>query len=124
MEIKGTEIEINGIKYVPKGSESQTVAVNTEGLEYHIIRGGGSGVFAGYLEKREGREVTLRSCRRLWSWVGAATCSQLAIDGVLMPDECHFPEALNRIIILDAVEIIPATGKARASIESVKPWKA
>lgn len=36
-----------------------------------IIRGDRSGVFFGTLENRNGREVKLSNCRRLWYWDGA-----------------------------------------------------
>jgi hypothetical protein len=35
---------------------------------YIICRTYSAGVFAGTLEKREGREVTLSNTRRLWYW--------------------------------------------------------
>lgn len=123
MEIEGTELTLNGVTYVKKGSE-QSMAVDTDGLQYCIVRGDRSGVFAGYLESRNGREVTLKSCRRLWCWYGAASCSQLAIDGVSRPNDCKFPAAIKQILILDAIEVIPATEKSKKSIESVNVWKA
>ena len=33
-----------------------------------IVRGDRSGVFFGTLAKKEGTEVTLTNCRRLWYW--------------------------------------------------------
>lgn len=89
-----------------------------------IVRGDRSGVFAGYLKKREGREVTLTKVRRIWYWDGAASLSQLAQTGTIKPENCKFPELVEEILVLDAIEIIKTTETAKKSIEAVKVWKA
>ena len=78
------EVNINGYIYVRKDAE-------VEGLEHVIIRTYSAGVFAGYLVRREGMEVELKNARRLWRWSGAATLSQLAMEGVKNPNDCKFP---------------------------------
>lgn len=88
-----------------------------------IIRGDRSGVEFGTLAEHNGSEVTLYNARRIWSWSGAATLSQLATDGTLKPDECKFTVRVKSITILDAIEIIPCTDKAIKSIEGVEEWK-
>lgn len=88
-----------------------------------IIRGDRSGVFFGTITKKEGREVTLEKCRRLWYWDGAASISQLAAEGTVRPSECKFTVTVDRIVILDAIEIILCTDKAIKSIEAVSEWK-
>ena len=88
-----------------------------------IVRGDRSGIFFGTLESREGREVKLSNCRRLWYWDGAASNFQLAAEGVKAPKNCKFTVRVNEIIILDAIEVIPCTDKAIKSIESVIEWK-
>ena len=88
-----------------------------------IIRGDRSGVFFGTITKKEGREVTLEKCRRLWYWDGAASISQLASDGTTRPSDCKFTVTVDRIVILDAIEIILCTDKAIKSIEGVSEWK-
>lgn len=87
-----------------------------------IVRGDRSGVFFGTLAEREGREVRLTKCRRLWYWDGAASISQLAVDGTKFPGECKFTVTVDEIEILDAIEIIPCSEKAIKSIEGVKVW--
>lgn len=91
--------------------------------KYVIVRGDRSGVFAGTLESYEGREVTLTNCRRLWYWEGAASISQIANAGVKRPKACKFTVTVDRIVILDAIEIIPATAEAETNIKAVKEWK-
>ena len=88
-----------------------------------IVRGDRSGVFFGTIVKREGREVELKDCRRLWYWDGAASINQLAVDGTVRPDNCKFTVSVGQIEILDVIEIIPCTDKAIASIEGVEEWK-
>ncbi len=91
--------------------------------KYCIVRCDRAGVFAGTLEKREGREVTLSNARRLWYWDGAASCSQLAMSGVAKPGNCQFAMPVDEIILLEAIEIIPCTKEAEESIKAVKVWK-
>lgn len=88
-----------------------------------IIRGDRSGVFFGTLESKEGREVELSNCRRLWYWDGAASISQIAVDGVSKPDNCNFTVTVPTILIEDVIEVIPCSDKAIKIIEDVKVWK-
>lgn len=88
-----------------------------------IIRGDRSGVFFGTLESKEGREVELSNCRRLWYWDGAASISQIAVDGVSRPNNCNFTVTVPTILIEDVIEVIPCSDKAIKIIEGVKVWK-
>lgn len=92
-------------------------------MKYVIVRTYSAGVFAGYLESRNGREVVLLSARRLWRWSGAASLSQLAMEGVKKPDECKFPCEVIRIELLEAIEILDVTSSAEQSIKSVPIWE-
>ena len=91
--------------------------------KYVIVRGDRSGVFAGVLESQDGQCVVLKDCRRLWYWSGAASISQIAIDGVKNPRNCKFTVTVDQIAILDAIEIIPTTARAEACIKAVPEWK-
>lgn len=88
-----------------------------------IIRGDRSGVFFGTLSEKNGREVKLTDCRRLWYWCGAASLSQLAVDGVANPNDCKFTVTVSEIAILDVIEIIPCTDEAVESITSTREWR-
>lgn len=88
-----------------------------------IVRGDRSGVFFGTLKEKEGQEVVLANCRRLWYWEGAASISQLAAEGTTNPGGCKFTMSVDEIGILDAIEIIPCTENAVNSIEKVSVWK-
>ena len=91
--------------------------------QYVIIRGDRSGVFFGRLAAKEGREVELRDCRRLWYWDGAASISQIAASGVTRPENCKFTVAVESIIITDVIEIIRCVPEAIANIKAVPEWK-
>lgn len=115
-------IKIDNIEYVPKlGTQP---APKHDGMEYCIVRTYSAGVFAGYVESRDGKEVVMRDARRLWRWEGAASLSELAMHGVKRPEECKFPIAVNIITLTEAIEIIPTTTNAQESIDKVKPWGA
>lgn len=88
-----------------------------------IVRGENSGVFFGTLANRDGREVELTDCLRIWYWDGAASISQLAVEGTKKPENCKFTMAVEQIAILDAIEIIPCADEAIESIEAVEIWK-
>ena len=89
----------------------------------YIIRGTNSGVFFGEIAERDGQEVTIKNCRRLWYWSGAASLSQLAVEGVKHPGECKFTVTVSELCVLDAIEIIPCTDEACASINGVPVWR-
>lgn len=121
-----TEIEINGNKYVLKSSikQPQAMASKKKNMEYAIVRTYSAGVLAGYIDSEKGQEVEIHEARRLWYWSGAASLSQLAMEGVKFPDKCKFPEAVAVVRVKQAIEILPCTEAARKSIEGVAIWKA
>ena len=96
--------------------------INSMENSYVIIRTYSAGVFAGFLVRREGKEVELRNARRIWYWDGAASLSQLAQEGTSAPDKCKFPCAVDKIILTEAIEIISCTEKAELSIRGVAVW--
>lgn len=122
MELKAEEVSINGTVYVPK-SDVQKVAECLDGMAYVIVRTYLAGVYAGYVAGREGREVLLKKARMLWYWDGAASLSQLAMEGTSKPENCKFPCEVESIELLEAVSILDCTEKARKSIQGVKVWK-
>ena len=91
--------------------------------KYVIVRTFSAGVFAGTLVSRKGKEVQLSDARRLWYWAGAASLSQLAVDGTSKPTQCKFPVAVPEITLTEAIEILTVTPKAKASIGRVPVWQ-
>lgn len=92
-------------------------------LKYVIVRTYSAGVFAGELESRNGQEVVMRNARRIWYWSGAASLSQLAMEGTKDPANCKFPCEVDRVELLQAIEILDVTQQARESIKGVPIWK-
>ena len=88
-----------------------------------MVRTYSAGVFAGVLQYSEGKEAVLTDARRIWYWAGAASLSQLAVDGTSKPSECKFPVAVPEILLTEVIEIIPMTEKAVASIAKVPVWE-
>jgi hypothetical protein len=106
------EIIINGEVYVKKTNPS----------EYFIVRTYSAGVFAGYIESRNGQEVIMKDARRIWYWDGAASLSQLAMEGTTKPENCKFPCKVDRVELLQVIEILSVTDKAKKSINEVPVW--
>lgn len=118
------EIIIDGIKYVPESEiKNYDKAEELEGMKYCIVRTYSAGVFAGYVESRNGREVVIRKVRRIWYWDGANSLSQLAKDGTCKPENCKFAVEVDKIEVLEAIEIIECTKEAQDSIQGVQEWK-
>ena len=88
-----------------------------------IIRADRAGVFFGTITRKDGNEVELKDCRRIWYWDGACSISELAVNGTSAPSNCKFSVTVEEITVLGVIEIIPCTKAAVKSIESVKVWK-
>ena len=114
------ELSINGETYVKKGAN----CLEKPKGNYVVVRTYSAGVHAGYVKFREGKEVTLTNARRLFTWEGAASLSQVAGAGISKPKSCKFPAAIAEITLTEAIEIIPCTSQAQSIIESVKDWVA
>jgi len=93
--------------------------------QYYMVRTYSAGVFAGYIEEIDivNKIVRLKNARRIWRWEGAASLSQLAMEGTSNPKECKFPREVNEVILSNWIEIIPITIEAEASIKKVKIWE-
>ena len=95
--------------------------------EYVLVRTKSAGVFAGYFESEKdtlaGKEVRLTKSRRIWYWEGAASLSQLAVEGTSKPEACKFPIEVPAIDLTEVIEIIGVTPIAKKSIGDVKVWK-
>jgi len=122
MDQRINEIELNGVTYVPKDSYNP-MAPQLDGMEYCLVRTYSAGVFAGYVEHLDGKEAVLRNARRIWFWSGAASLSQLSVDGTSKPEACKFPTPVDRVLLTEVIEIIPMTEKAQKSIQEVPIWK-
>lgn len=120
---KTTKVEIGGIEYIPVNQMNERAKIKA-GMPYVLIRTFSAGVHTGYLKKRIEKEVELSDSIRIWKWAGAASLSQLAMEGTKDPDNCKFAIPITTSIILtEAIEIIEMTELARKNIEAVESWK-
>jgi hypothetical protein len=120
METQVNEVSINGQVYVLKGEQEQ-MSESVDGLEYKIVRTYSAGVFAGYIKSRKGQEVEMVKARRLWQWYGAMSLSELAVEGTTQPNDCRFAVEVD-VTLINAIEILSVTAKAKKSIQGVKRW--
>lgn len=88
-----------------------------------IVRTYSAGVFYGDLVSRKNKEVELTYARRLWYWDGAASLSQLAQEGTKKPENCKFPCVVDKVTLLEVVEILYPSAAAQKSIEGVPVWQ-
>jgi hypothetical protein len=121
-------IKIDDVEYIRKDSINELKqAVNTDGLKAVLIRSYAAGVHFGYLKKEEftvsGKVVTLLNTRRVFYWDGAASLSQMALEGVSKPKNCKFSVQLDSNEIVNVVETIPLTEKALLNLYGVAIWK-
>lgn len=118
------ELVINGETYIRKeDASSLSTAVNSDGLQCVIIRTYSAGVHFGFLKSRKDKEVVLINSRRVYYWDGAASLSQMAVDGVSEPENCKFSVVVPEITLTEAIEIIPITTQAQSNLFSVPVWK-
>ena len=94
----------------------------TKKLKYVIVRTYSAGVFAGELVSRNGKETVLRNARRIYYWDGAASLSQMAMEGVKRPENCKFAMPVS-VTLTETIEILDTTKEARKNIEAVPIWK-
>lgn len=120
--MKPDSIMIDEQKYVREDCISKP-AQKLNGMEYCIVRTYSAGVFAGYVESRDGKEGVIRNSRGIWSWDGACGLSQLAVDGTNKPENCKFTVEVDRRELSEIIEVILCTEKAKKSIEGVEVWK-
>ena len=125
MKVKKQDaITVSGVEYVRADSVCRSEKAKTlKGKPYVIIRTYSAGVFAGYLDKRVGKEAKLLNSRRIWYWEGACSLSQLAVDGTKSPDKCKFAVIVPEMELTEVIEVLMVTEKARTSIMSVPEWK-
>lgn len=114
------EIVVDGVAY---RRLDLTPAIDATDKPFVIVRGDCSGVFAGTLISRSGRDVVLAGVYRIWRWEGAASLSQLAMSGTSRPEKCKIPEMVDLLEVLDAIEVLHCTEKSKKSIEGVPTWK-
>lgn len=87
----------------------------------YIIRCDRAGVFYAEIAERRGDEADLLNARRVHSWQGAASCSQMALDGVSSGSNVSM--AVPSMTVLGVIEVILCSEKATVVFDALKEWK-
>lgn len=85
--------------------------------KYVVVRTFSAGVHVGVLVSQNGQEVVLADARRIWRWYGANTLHEIALRG-LDVNRSKVSEAVSKIILMQVIEIIPATVEAENVLRS------
>ena len=100
-------------------SSAQPQALGLNGMvgKKCIVRTHSAGVWFGEIAEKSGNEVIIKNARRMWKWWAAEgiSLSSVALHGVKY-NESKIVEAVPAVW-LEAIELIPASNKAIASIE-------
>jgi len=128
MNQKVSEVKINGIVFVPKDTiKTTSLAESIDGLRPVLIRSYAAGVHFGYLKSEQftqsGKVVVLFNTRRVFYWDGAASLSQMALEGVNKPNNCKFSVILEENEIVNVIETIPLSENALNNLYKVSVWK-
>lgn len=123
METNIGKLTVNGVTYVREDSIQPSPEVPDGKMV--IVRCRSAGVFFGELSSHDKATGTaiMSNARRVWYWSGAASLSQLAVDGTSKPGECKLPVAVPIITVAGVIEVIPCTSTAVKSLTGIKIWK-
>ena len=97
--------------------QQQTAGLNGMVGKKCIVRTYSAGVWFGEIAEKSGNEVIVKNARRMWKWWAkeGISLSSVALHGV-KHNESKIVEAVPAVW-LEAIELIPASEKAIASIE-------
>lgn len=85
--------------------------------EHVVIRTYSAGVHVGTLIAIKETTVVLADARRIYKWGGAFTLSEIAVSG-LTPDASRMAVAIPRILLTQAIEVLPTSELARATFDA------
>jgi hypothetical protein len=109
-------VELLGMKNTAAESGLNSFAIGQE----VIIRTDSAGVWFGRLKVKSGNEVILTEARRMWRWWAkeSISLSGVALHGIKQ-EKSRIAGAIDSIW-LQAIEIIPVSGKAAESIRTAE----
>lgn len=112
-------VELLGAKNTSAESGFDSFAIGQE----VIIRTYSAGVWFGRLKEKSGREVILTEARRMWRWWAkeSISLSGVALHG-LKQEKSRIAGAVESVW-LEAIEIIPVSGKTAESIRTAPETK-
>ena len=106
------------------GNTHEPKPINPAIGKYCIVRCRNAGVHAGVVVQANDSFVELKDSRRLWCWKTTFTLSEGANDG--FESSSKIAAKIDQLIIpaSDVAEFLPATNKARKSIEEANDYNA
>jgi len=124
MSNKPETMMIDDVKYVREDSVNKNqLAEDLDGMKYCVIRTYSAGVHIGYVKEfgeKQPQHALLLKSRRLHYWDGAASLSQVAMEGV--NSSSRIAMELPEIELTDVIEVIPCSEKAAEFFKVVKAW--
>lgn len=105
-------------QWLNRQSQPQSLFARYVG-KYCLVRTESAGVFAGLIKAVEDDKCVIVNSRRMWSWAGAFTLSELSMTGTKLPEKCKFPIPVEEELVFGIIEVLPCTPQARESLESV-----
>ena len=99
------------------GAQPQQSSLNSMIGKKCVVRTYSAGVWFGEIAEKAGNEVIVKNARRMWKWWAAEgiSLSSVALHGIKR-EQSKIVEAVSTVW-LEAIELIPASDKAVASIE-------
>ena len=88
--------------------------------KYCVIRTYSAGVHVGTLVALKGKHAKLVGARRIWSWCGAKTLSEISQNGV--GDGSKIAQEVPQILLTEAIEVIPCSKVAESNLKNYKKW--
>ena len=106
------------------GAQPQQPGLNNMIGKKCVVRTYSAGVWFGEVAEKSGNEVIVKNARRMWKWWAeeGISLSSVALHGVKQ-DQSKIVEPVPDVW-LEAIELIPASDKAIASIEGAPNVKA
>ena len=124
MSNKPETITIDDVKYIRADSAYKLAAESTTGMRYCVIRTYSAGVHIGYVKEfgtKHPQYAKLINSRRLHYWSGAASLSQVAMEGVDKSSRIAMEIPENELT--DVIEVIPCSPAAKKFFVSAPSWK-
>ena len=106
------------------GAQPQQPGLNNMIGKKCVVRTYSAGVWFGEVAEKSGNEVIVKNARRMWKWWAeeGISLSSVALHGV-QHDQSKLVESVPAVW-LEAIELMPASDKAIASIEGAPNVKA
>ena len=117
------KIKIDDVEYV-RADSVNNLAQEIDGMKYCVVRTYSAGVHIGYVEEfgtKQPQYAKLINSRRLHYWDGAASLSQVALEGV--NSSSRIAMELPEIELPDVIEVIPCSDIAMKFFKGAKAWK-